>query len=823
MATFNPSAGGVPSANMPDQTGASRGAIPNRAFESLFEGAGALVKGAITAVDDLNKYNITEEVKAGWGKVNEPFDPDSLPKDLTDSAATMKSLQTAYDQGKLSDVYYTGQLASMTKKLRSQYPQYDQYIDQTVQNITGIRPANAFRTAVLNEFEQQAQDASDQQKADAKWIDDNAADIYRVNANYFNDPSSYDLGELKRQVYVQQGKDGIIKADKAKLEYEASLGQATDERTIEVASQSLGLITSSMINNTANGLKIGGDNLFQQIQELAKGGFTPQEAEMLGPVLTQMRATLESQIEAEMANPLGDDPYGRSFNDMLDPSKTEALKKRAMEPLDTLIKYANDDKWGMFTYNASMVQAMNDAETARILRTDDKLVTANALSEISQPLADAFLQENGGYVGVLANIAPEAIAGVVTGARSWGEVVTDMANSRKSAADKAGGINSMVDLGQTAILSEDTSDQEFSNVVNSIYSPDEDGSSVFSYIKAEEFPSLFSRMYNADITEAILSRGTPDEVEMYYESATEIFSAMPSFVQSATGMKNDAEQAKQLMEPIQFSFNPDMNRFIVSMDPNGYNIEGQDPADMRKYLETKFIKGYTAVNDLNAGLAILTPMMEGIGLSKEEQTAEIKRLVSNLNLDLENGDFGLFGELYNSMGNATDEQGTASEINVPEDFSFNLKEANAASSETITSTIMGFEGYRDTAYWDVNSYRTGFGSDTITSADGTVSKVTPGSQITREDAHRDLARRLNEEFIPEIQQDIGVDTWSNLSESTQAALASIAYNYGSLPAKVSRAAKSGDLDALKQAILALQGQNGGVNDARRAKEASMIN
>ena len=32
--------------------------------------------------------------------------------------------------------------------------------------------------------------------------------------------------------------------------------------------------------------------------------------------------------------------------------------------------------------------------------------------------------------------------------------------------------------------------------------------------------------------------------------------------------------------------------------------------------------------------------------------------------------------------------------------------------------IKRFEGFRTTPYWDVNAYRTGYGSDTVTLADG---------------------------------------------------------------------------------------------------------
>ena len=121
----------------------------------------------------------------------------------------------------------------------------------------------------------------------------------------------------------------------------------------------------------------------------------------------------------------------------------------------------------------------------------------------------------------------------------------------------------------------------------------------------------------------------------------------------------------------------------------------------------------------------------------------------------------------------------------------------------------------------MNAYRIGYGSDTITRADGTVVRVQPGMEVTREDAERDLERRKGE-FQQGIIGEIGVDTWSGYGENVQAALTSIAYNYGSLPTSVARAATMGDPELIAQAVEGLKGHNDGVNAGRRQREADLI-
>lgn len=139
------------------------------------------------------------------------------------------------------------------------------------------------------------------------------------------------------------------------------------------------------------------------------------------------------------------------------------------------------------------------------------------------------------------------------------------------------------------------------------------------------------------------------------------------------------------------------------------------------------------------------------------------------------------------------------------------------------SVIRRFEGFRSTPYWDRNAHRTGYGSDTITRADGSIVSVQPGMQVSREDAERDLQRRINTEFVPRAVRAVGPAAWSSLNESSRAALTSITYNYGSLPKSVASVIANGGSNAeIADAVRGLAGHNNGVNATRRFAEADMI-
>lgn len=147
--------------------------------------------------------------------------------------------------------------------------------------------------------------------------------------------------------------------------------------------------------------------------------------------------------------------------------------------------------------------------------------------------------------------------------------------------------------------------------------------------------------------------------------------------------------------------------------------------------------------------------------------------------------------------------------------------ANGAPIADARDMVRKFEGYREAPYWDVNHWRVGFGSDTVTRADGKIEPVTAMTRITRADAERDLERRTAE-FQKGAIEKVGADAWGKLTPQARVSLTSVAYNYGELPDRVVDAVRSGDPQKIGAAIEGLKGDNGGVNSKRRSQEAAFV-
>ena len=135
--------------------------------------------------------------------------------------------------------------------------------------------------------------------------------------------------------------------------------------------------------------------------------------------------------------------------------------------------------------------------------------------------------------------------------------------------------------------------------------------------------------------------------------------------------------------------------------------------------------------------------------------------------------------------------------------------------------LRDLEGFKNEPYYDVNAFRAGYGSDTYTTEDGTVKTVKESDFVSREDAERDLYRRIKTEFGARAKQAAG-DAWESYNPMQRAALTSVAYNYGSIPERISSAVKSGDARKVSEAIVSLADDNDGINYNRRIKEAEMM-
>lgn len=117
------------------------------------------------------------------------------------------------------------------------------------------------------------------------------------------------------------------------------------------------------------------------------------------------------------------------------------------------------------------------------------------------------------------------------------------------------------------------------------------------------------------------------------------------------------------------------------------------------------------------------------------------------------------------------------------------------------AVIQKYESWAPVAKWDENANRGGWGSSTVTLADGTQRKLQAGETVNKADADRDLDRRIRGYF--DEQRRVAGQAWSGFTPAQVAAIASIQHNYGSIPKRIQPALQTGDAQLIAQAIAGL--------------------
>lgn len=152
-----------------------------------------------------------------------------------------------------------------------------------------------------------------------------------------------------------------------------------------------------------------------------------------------------------------------------------------------------------------------------------------------------------------------------------------------------------------------------------------------------------------------------------------------------------------------------------------------------------------------------------------------------------------------------------------------MPELTGDGVERTIALLKYFEKFRGNAYWDVNHHRVGYGSSTVTLPDGRVLKVNKDTKVSMEDAERDLKRRTLE-FRNATAKEIG-NAFYELPLNTQAALTSVAYNFGSITKLngLREAARNKDFREMQRILrAAAKRAKAKGNITRRNEEADLI-
>lgn len=818
MAQFNVDVGGVPAPNMPDQTGASRGSIPNRSFEELFKGVGDVIDIGVKGFDQGIRQSIDKEATNIRDTVLEPY---NLPGEVKSGTAAIANLQVALDQGKISDTYYYGQLTSLTKNLRSRYPGYEDVVDEAIMKATGVRPANAYRDAIMSEIDAQQREAKANATSEDTWLKQNEALVGQLYPDYFTNPEKYDFSQVRAGVVNLKSNLALIDQENSKINYLKNQDSLNEEQAVESATTATLQVANTFLTGAGNSMGLNAPDFLKKIQDGTAQGFTEEQYTQMMAQFGAFKANLRTQLYATLTKPLEEGSTNSYASILGDPTKVNQIIDQAMAQVAIIEDALTNKDYGMAAYYTRLNSLRSDRDKSTVLDASPELRTVNAIGSVSKELADIYWQQSGKQEEILAQLTPEISSRIAGGQDDFNAAITRMADTRDTAKAKTGGINALVDTSMSTITSGKATPEQVDNTIKSLYAIDENGKDLFGYVNEGERYALYNRLFNPEVTKSVIANGSRQALELYYGAAVNRIGSISSFKKAAGSVE---DLGSNWADNFKVKFNPTTGRIDVEMIKPVAAGGMPSISAANTTIVRSVIQG--SVNELNGIFDNLSPILDGLGADEAAKVQAYEQVLGNLNVSLENGKKeGFFEWLQQSLSGVLGQVDDKSEsTGDTSKQAFNVQDTQAQPTETgslMMDTIVGFEGYRDTPYWDVNALRTGFGSDTVTDANGNFSKVKEDTVTTREDSMRDLQRRLSTEFLPKVIKAVGEENWLPLSEAQKAALASIAYNYGELPKRVAAAVKTGDPVLVEAAIRTLQTDNEGVNRDRRNKEADL--
>lgn len=342
---------------------------------------------------------------------------------------------------------------------------------------------------------------------------------------------------------------------------------------------------------------------------------------------------------------------------------------------------------------------------------------------------------------------------------------------------------------------------EFGSLQKAIQAAGKDLSSEILSVPASEFGGATQTVLDFQHALSLLSQDVPDFRQFSIEMAK---------IEGMTGIPdNIRELAKQVRLSAQESIPLQEAIEGTQKRLKDVYLTGQQAKDAFAALTASAIglgaNGGSAISDV--ANKIKTELIPAMGKALEQVGEYAKNLNSLQDQINKSGPLGRLSPLYSGGGRFMNGMEASN-------FDFNEAQLDEVGKSAAAKLIRSFEGFITNAKWDVNAFRVGFGSDTATRANGVIEKVTKDTVVTLDEAQRDLSRRIVE-FQDGIQKAIGIETWKSLSEGQQAALTSIAYNYGSLPDSIVKAIQDGGgPEKVAKAIAALT-----ANPGRRKEEA----
>lgn len=403
MAKFNPTVAPTNDPNWTQVTKPISDLTPDRSAAIAMNTTAEGITGAVNLADQTTKAVINEDIDTGVNKLREDTinvyqvaraqqqqgnntqaaaivgspsgtlaeDSVSVPSGLKNGLQTLDGIGQAAAQngggGKANDTLYTAAAYAQLKQLRNQYPGYKDYIDEQYKKQSGIDPANAYMSNLLQDINRNAVgNKSETDKAIALgrqylgYDDHMPAYIEAVRQNL---PGA--IQNLENRINSVAGTD----VKQKRWEQQRAQTNASKEDDAKDAQVGLGqLVEAKAFNQFNTVISIPGlDNAakIQDILDKQRNGeisLSPEQNNQLLSVATAARDAAYREAQ-KVAN----DPKTGFSSRINDPKKEKEIIANKLAPYDQMVEAIANQNYGTLFETQRRVKALNDGTEEQML------------------------------------------------------------------------------------------------------------------------------------------------------------------------------------------------------------------------------------------------------------------------------------------------------------------------------------------------------------------------------------------------------------------------------------------------------------------------
>lgn len=614
MAEFNPDIGNAPA---PDFTGVSRGTGPNRAFEALFSGVGNALEQGVRTADTYIQNKIEDDARYGFETQNQEFglDSDVVPSEITQTSEGLSALALAHQQGKVTPEYYYQRLTATMKGLRAKYPGYEKEVDNIIQQVTGTRPANAFRDALFQNIQQAQQAAATSQSKTETFVQSNSK---YLNEDEILNPEKYGgLEGLATTINLRKSREYQWEAEEKQVERDQKLALPT-------LNQRFNFTAADSLSQLSKAVGFGDQSFDVGLRNLGSTGFTPEQQANAIAGIDAVIAQTEAKMIQDQSRP--------AFS-TLPPTQLRDMRVAALQPLrDIREKIAGKDYSGAAILAASL-QLTQDEAKSQLYKTDPRFSTLDAIKDIAPDVANTMtneiIQESGSSRAFFDKVSTyNLVGGVIQGSDTSNSVIDRLENNPNlSQSQKNSEAGAYVD-GLTRTLGKaDIPSEQLSQIILKNYSEDSGADRLWSAVTSDQKLALYSKLFSPEITKKVFQNGSEEAKAAYQNAAVNRFQNIPEFREAAANLSEQLPYAQFA----QASYDPRTNRLRIDVDRSamanlGYFQRDNQQAEIQRL--GKF------ADKFNQALTIMAPIIEEAG---GDETEGIKRLLSDMNVEINGG------------------------------------------------------------------------------------------------------------------------------------------------------------------------------------------